>query len=317
MALPNQLPVTIDFGTLPQTGAGYDPQQFADRLGLNGKIFTEQQFALFVTGSTAPTSDVGPWLANGNEWRVWDAGTGMYVPITVDQGSLGYFIGNAAPDPAVYKFWIETTVGGSPLALKTYFSGAWVDVYAATLAGYSTTAALNAAIAATLASANAYTDAAIAAIPPSSGFSSYPAQGVTTGGGQSIAIDGNPYKVALSVAAINPAPAPFDTGNNRYTAPATGIYQMSVSTQFDNDTGTPSGMSVMVEAYVNGSFIGKAMGDIDNTPNPNGAWSPGFSGLVTMNSGDYLELYTTVFDGVNTGNITLAVAQMSVVRVSG
>lgn len=139
--MPNQLPVTIDFGTIPQTGLGYTPQQFADRLGTNGRIFTEQQFALFVTGATAPTSDVGPWAANGNEWRYWDSNVGAYVPFIIPSESLGYYVGNSTPDPNVYTFWIQLDGSGSPLALKTYYSGSWVDVYATTLGTYLTVAA--------------------------------------------------------------------------------------------------------------------------------------------------------------------------------
>lgn len=314
MALPFQLPVTIDFGTLPATGAGYSPQQLADRLSLNGRIFTEQAFALFVTGSTAPTSDVGPWLANGNEWRVWDSGTGAYVPISIDQGSLGYIISSTAPDPTIYHFWIETTVGGSPLALKTYYSGAWVDVYATTLAGYSTTAALTAGLAATLASANAYTDAAIAALPPPTPFAVYPAQGEGSVA-QSILADGTPTKVVIDTAAINPAPAPMDTANSKYVAPATGIYMIAVLSQFDNTTAAAATVEVELEAYINGS---PAIGDFDGTPSPNGGrWSPSFTYMATLNAGDYVELFATISDGVGTGSVDLTAFRFSVWRVNG
>lgn len=149
--MANQLPVTIDFGALPNTGQGYTPQEFADRLGLNGQIFTAQDFALFTTGATAPTSDTGPWAKDGNTWYYWDNVTGTYIPFIIEQSSLGYWIGSVAPDPTVYNFWIETTAGGSPLALKTYYAAAWVDVYATVIGNYPTIAQMNAAIAAAVA----------------------------------------------------------------------------------------------------------------------------------------------------------------------
>jgi hypothetical protein len=340
--MPNQLPVTIDFGTLPANGQGYTPQEFANRLGVNGRIFTEQQFALFTTGVTAPTSDTGPWAANGNSWYYWDNDTGSYVPFIIPQESLRYFVGNTEPDPDIYEFWIQLDGSGSPLALKTYFSGAWVDVYSSAgymtvaafnaaiaaysttaqmntaissaLAPYATTAAMNAAIAAsaasTLASANGYTNSQIAAL------TTYPAQGVSVGT-QTVAIDGVAHKVNLGSAPINPAPAPFDTGNSRYVAPATGIYQVSASTQFDNDTGNAALMEVILGLFKNGVFVGDALGDQDSTPSPNGSrWSPSFSGLVALTAGDYLELFTTVNDGGSGGNITVTVAQLSVNRAS-
>ena len=128
--MANQLPVTVDFGAIPLSATGYSPQQFADRMGLNARVFTEQSFALFTTGSTAPTSDTGPWAKNGNTWYYWDSGTGAYVPFLLDAASLKYSVSNVAPDPTIYLFWIELDGAGSPLALKTYFGGAWVDVYA-------------------------------------------------------------------------------------------------------------------------------------------------------------------------------------------
>jgi hypothetical protein len=72
---------------------------------------------------------------------VWSDVEGGYVPQVIPAASLGYWIGPDTPDNSVYNFWIETDVGGSPLSLRTYYSGAWVDVYATTIAGYLTVAA--------------------------------------------------------------------------------------------------------------------------------------------------------------------------------
>lgn len=308
--MPNQLPVTIDFGTLPATGQGYTPQEFANRLGTNGRIFTEQAFALFVTGSTAPTSDVGPWAANGNTWYYWDSVSGSYVPFLIPQASLKFTVGSVTPDPAIYQFWIETTGPGSPLAVKTYFSGAWVDVYAtklgdyltvaafnATLAGYSTTAQMNAAIASAVGAAT-----------------SYPAQG-TNSAPQSIAVDSAPHKLTLDTGAINPSPAPFNVALYRYIAPAAGIYAVEATSQFDNDTGVSADMEVLLQLYKNGANSG--IGDIDGTPSPNGdRWSPSFGTIISMAANDYLELYVTAQDGVGTNAIDLTTARLSVWRIS-
>lgn len=335
--MANRLPVTLDFGTLPQTGQGYTPQQFANVLGTNGAIFTEQEFALFVTGSTAPTSDVGPWLANGNEWRVWSDDAGAYVPITIAQQSLGYFVGEDEPDPLLYQFWIELAAGGSPLALKTYYSGAWTDVYATTLAGYMTIAAFNTAIAAyaplasptftgtpagptaapgtntTQLATTAYVLAAISGATPTP-FAAYPAQGVADN--QVILVDGNQNQIEFDLDPINPAPSPFDVALFRYIAPADGYYSVAVATQFDNIDGTPASMQVAVSLFKNGVAVGNGMYDLDSTPSPVGArWSPGFSGLVQLAQDDYIEIFVEATDGVNTGSLNLAVSQFSVHRV--
>jgi hypothetical protein len=323
--MPNQLPVTIDFGTLPQTGQGYTPQEFANRLGTNGRIFTEQAFALFVTGSTAPTSDVGPWAANGNSWYYWDSGTGTYVPFIVPPESLKYSVSAVEPDPAIYLFWIKLDGLGSPLGVFTYYSGAWVDVYAAAgyltvaafnaaIASYSTTAQMNTAIgvsaAATLASANAYTDAAVGSIP---GQDNQPAR-ATTDGTQTIPTTGTPTDILFPNADIDPG-SNFNTTTGRYEAPVTGIYQVSVISQFDNDTGTAASMEVTLGLSVDGTPVGP-LGDVDSTPSPNGArWSPGFSGLINLAAGEALGVVAGASDGVGTGVIDVTNIAFSINRV--
>jgi hypothetical protein len=340
-------------GALPPV-VNWTPQQLADAMVARMSLQTQQTFALFVTGSTEPSSNDGPWLKNGTEWWVWSDSAGAYVPITVPAESLGYYVGSVAPDPTTTFFWIETTAGGSPLALKIYYNGAWTDVYAATLASYLTVAAAAAtyltqanAAATYLTQANAastyaplasppltgtptsptaapgtnttqiastaFVTAAIAAIPAPSAFAAYPAQGLVSN--QVIAIDGNGHKIEFNSTAFNPAPAPFDTTNFRYVAPATGYYGVSVSTQFDNVDGTPATMQVLIKLYKNGVALGNQMEDLDSTPSPVGSrWSPGFSGLVQLATNDYLEVFVEMTDGVDTGDMTLSAAQLSVHR---
>lgn len=162
------LPLNIQMSALPPNVL-WTPQQLGDAIAARLAITTQQTFALFVAGTTEPSSNVGPWLKDNETWYVWSDVDGGYVPQTIPAASLGYWIGPDAPDPSVYQFWIETAAGGSPLALKIYYSGGWVDVYATTLASYltiataaatyqtladmanySTTAQMNAAIAAAL-----------------------------------------------------------------------------------------------------------------------------------------------------------------------
>lgn len=332
--MSESLPVTIQMGPLPPNVA-WTPQQLAAAMVARMRLVTAQTFALFVTGSTEPSSNVGPWLKNDSEWWVWSDTAGAYVPITVPSESLGYYIGANAPDPTEINFWIETDIAGSPLALKIYYSGAWVDVYAATFAAYLTTAAAAATYAplaspaltgtptsptaapgtnTTQIASTAFVQAAVGSLPGA--FASYPAQG-SVATPQSIAIDGASHKIAFDAAPINPAPAPFSTVDNRYVAPADGIYAVDFSSQFDNDTGTASGMEVAVGLFKNGVAVNNGMSDRDGTPSPNGGnWTPGFSGLVQMTAGQYLEIFANITDGVGSGNIDVVSAQLSVTRVS-
>lgn len=309
--MASQLPFIFRASPLPSNFKG-TPQMFLDALVARLSAESEVEVAVFVTGSVEPSSNVGPWLKDGTTWYVWDDVTGAYIPQILEQSSLGYIISDTAPDHNVYQFWIETSAG-SPRAVKTWFSGAWVDVYANTLSGYLTITAFDSAISAY--STTAQMNAAIAAAVAAATFPSYPAQGVATA--QTMAIDATAYKLAFTAAPINPSPSPFDTTNRRYIAPSAGVYQVSVATQFDNSTGTPAGMEVSVLLYKNGSFVGNSMADLDNTPSPNGdRWSPGFSGLVSLAANDYLEIFASATDGVDSGNLTVTVAQFSVNRVS-
>lgn len=298
--MATSIPLTFRAAPFPE-GYKADPEQMKNDIVARLYAESTEAISFFAAGSIAPSSNVGPWLKNGVTWYVWSDGLAMYVPQIIESASLGYIAATVAPDPAVYTFWIELNGGGKAIAIKYYSTGAWRDVYEDKFATYSTTAQMNAAIA-----------AAVASIPV---FASYPAQGYAAA--QTVAIDGTAYKVAYTTATINPAPSPFDTTNRRYIAPANGTYNISVSTQFDNDTGVAAGMEVGVGLYKNGVLLGNGMGDIDNTPSPNGdRWSPGFSGLVALVATDYLEIFTFAQDGVNAGNITLTVSQFSVNRVS-
>lgn len=314
--MSTSLPISIVMGALPPQ-VRWTPQQLGDAIAQRLSLVTAGTYALFAAGTTEPASNVGPWF-DGQSWFYWSNVTGDYQPIVLAPESLGYTIGANPPNPLTYSVWVETTAGGSPLAVKIYYSGAWVDVYAATLASYSTVAATAAAITAALASysttaaMNAAIAAAVAAIP---GADFYPAQGIALS--QSISINGTPVKIAFASAPINPSPSPFNTTTYRYVAPAGGTYQVQFSSQFDNNTGTAAGMEVIVGLYKNGASVGSGLGDIDNTPSPNGArWSPGFSGFITLATNDYIEIFAEVSDGVNTGLIDLTVAQFSISRIS-
>lgn len=143
--MSNDLAISIQMGALPPA-VKWTPQQLADAIAARLRLVTSGTYVLIAGGSTEPASDVGPWF-DGQSFFYYSYVTGNYQPIVLSPESLGYWIGPDAPDPTIYNFWIETAVGGSPLALKIYYSGGWVDVYAALIAGYMTVAAFNAAIA--------------------------------------------------------------------------------------------------------------------------------------------------------------------------
>lgn len=77
--MANSLPIQIVMASLPPSVV-WSPQQLGDAIAERLSLVTAQTFALFVTGSTAPLSNVGPWLKDGLTWYVWDANTGTYIP---------------------------------------------------------------------------------------------------------------------------------------------------------------------------------------------------------------------------------------------
>lgn len=304
----SNLPITIQMGALPASGK-WTPQELADLMVARMSLVTAATFALFVTGATEPSSNVGPWLKNGNEWYVWNSSTGDYQPITISQESLGYFIGAVAPNPLIYQFWIETTAGGSPLSVKIFYSGSWVDVYAAQLASYQTIAAFNAAIAnySTTAQMNAAIAAAVG------GINSYPAQ-ANLSVPQSIQVDSAVHIIQLNQALINPS-SNFDITTYRYTATVGGFYFVSASLQVDNNTGVVATMEMILTVYKNG--VATSVGIGANTPSPNGSrWFPAFGGLmISLAPGDYIDLRLTLDDGTNTGAVDVSNSFFSVSKV--
>lgn len=272
-------------------------------------LVTSQSFALFVSGSTEPASNVGPWLRNGTEWFVWSNATGNYQPQTISSASLGYIISSSAPDPLIYSVWIETAISGSPLAVKTYFSGAWVDVYATKLATYQTVAAMSAYY------TSAQTDAAIAAAVGGVSFANYLAQaGLFTP--QLVAVDAAAHLVVWDTAILNPSPSPLNLGTSRYVAPAAGVYAVSWLAQVTNNTGVAATMQAQIKLFKNG--ISTNYGAVDETPTPSGArWFPQLpSTFIPLAVNDYLELWVMLQDGTNTGNCDLEQTYWNVIRVS-
>jgi hypothetical protein len=303
--MADPLPITLDFGTLPLNGAGYTPQELADLLGLNARLFTGQAFALFTTGATAPTSDTGPWAANGNTWYYWDSGTGTYVPFQIAQSSLKYWVGSSTPDPTIYQFWIQLTGPGSPLALKVYYSGAWVDVYATTLAGYqtvaamanySTTVAMNAAIASAV--------SGVTVVAGNSSFSAHPTalQNVVFGGAGNMT-----GVVTLGTEDFDPDGV---FAANTFTVPTTGYYQFNVSASISVSGGAPTQLDIIMSLNVNGS-VTQECNQVDGTYTVNG-------GVFNASACLYLVAGNTVTMGYNITADAACTAEIGITtRLSG
>lgn len=282
--MPNPVQFDISVGALPDN-FDTDPQGMLEAFAARLFISPSVPWSSFVLGAAQPTSDLGPWFKDGKELWVWDDVSATYIPLRLNPASLGYAISNTAPDPNIYKIWIETNVGGSPLAMKIYFGGNWVDVYSAQFANYSTTTAMNAAIAAAVSGASPQT---------------YPAQ-ATQNAAQTIDVD-NTYKlIVLDNAQINPAPAPFITASSRYVAPVNGVYKFSAIVQIDNISATLATLETIVAVFKNGVVELGTQGSLTNLAGSR--QHANFSGMVQLNATDYIDIRIKADDGVNTGDV--------------
>lgn len=298
--MANQIPLNFRAAPLDEGFVG-NLQQFADELVSRLYAESTDSIAFFAAGSVAPTSNVGPWWKNDEEWYKWDTVTGAYVPQSIGQAALKWIASASAPDQTIYTFWIELDGAGKAIDIKYYSGGAWKDIYEDKFATYSTTAQMNAAIAAAIGGQQTYAALAF---------------GATTPYAQSIPVDAAYHKLELDGVHFDPSGV-FNIAASRFVAPAAGVYHLDVGTQFDNDTGTAATMEVIISLYKNGIASGEGIGDADSTPSPNGSrWTPQFSGLITLAQNDFLEVWVVASDGVNSGNINMSALDFSIYRVS-
>jgi hypothetical protein len=133
--MANSIPLTFRAAPFPE-GYVAGPEQMKNDLVARLYAESTESISFFASGSVAPSSNVGPWLKNGEEWYVWSSTLAMYVPQVIGSESLGYVAQLAAPDPTIYTFWIELNGSGKAIAIKYYSGGAWKDVYEDKFAAY-------------------------------------------------------------------------------------------------------------------------------------------------------------------------------------
>lgn len=281
-------------------GYAADPNKFAEDFANRLRGFSSSPTALIASGTVLPTSDVGPFYKEDTrEWYGWDAGSGTYVAQGIPDASLGYIAQiSPGPDQAIYTFWIELDGTGKAKSIRYYSGGAWKDVYEDKFATYSTTAQMNAAISAAIGG---------------SSTSVYPAY--ASASSKSVTADNTPVKIEFDTAIINPSGA-WNTTNFEYTAPATGVYEVSARAQIDNDDATASGMEITMGIYVNN--VSQPGGGGTSVASPPGArWYPVIPGqFVSLAENDVLDIRLAANDGVGTGDVTISVASVSIKKIA-
>lgn len=309
--MPNPVQFDVTAGALPE-GLSTDPQgllqAFADSLSITPTV----PWSSFVVGAAQPTSDVGPWFKNGKELWVWDTVAATYVPFTatsttdVNGGvlfpTLRYAVSPLAPDPVKFSFWIVLDLTGKAIDIRHYSTGAWRSVFEDTLAGiqsqfagiaanYSTTAQMNTAI------TNAVNAARV----------TYPVRvtGVTT---QTVPVNTTPVKINFSSASFDPDGV-YNATTVRYVAPVAGVYMVSADLQVDNVSGAAASMEMHVNVMVNDGLAASAGNSVASPPGAR--WYPQITTLVNLAAGQWVTIALTLNDGVNTGDVAVAVGNSS------
>lgn len=81
--MANQLPVSFTISPVSATYKG-KVNNLIEHIQNTLRISTGEQYVIITSGSVAPSSDIGPWMKDGNKLYVWNSGSGSYVPATVE-----------------------------------------------------------------------------------------------------------------------------------------------------------------------------------------------------------------------------------------
>lgn len=102
-------------GALPEGFCPVSMQELGE--AIVGRIIasTGQNFSTFVVGPNAPTSNIGPWLKNCEEWFVWSDESSSYVPIRkggFDEEQLMSSSGTFVVPAFIYQLRVSAWGGG-------------------------------------------------------------------------------------------------------------------------------------------------------------------------------------------------------------
>jgi len=290
------IPVSFRVAPFPDN-ADYTPQEFADALVARLSIESPTTISFFVSGPTAPTSNVGPWLKNGVTWYVWDTPTASYVPQVIESQSLRYIFQNGAPDHNFYTFWGSLNGTGKAQSIQYFWNGDWHDVYEDTFALYTKTVDMNTAI---------DNKIATALVPYSTTIQMNTAiqaavQGVAFGKGAFQVVMGSSQHQAIAVSDSGTITPIFNVvaadpdgcfSGNKYTCPANGYYIFNVILQVNADDSNTTDLGTICNILKNAG-VGIAGNVLQSQADPSAAMAQAVTvGPVLMNIGD--QVYVTL-----------------------
>lgn len=119
--------LVIQRSVLPPTFKGTPDELFQSILA-RLKIVSPSGTFGFVIGGEEPTSNVGPWLKDGNQWWVWDIELKSYVPQDISQSEIKWFqIGSSVPNSSIPPVWLQMDAEGNPVGWNLFDGAVWIE----------------------------------------------------------------------------------------------------------------------------------------------------------------------------------------------
>jgi hypothetical protein len=142
----NDTNLIILMGQIPASFRG-SPQALANLMIKRMKIVSPSGANFIFVGDTEPTSDVGPWLKDGNKWYVFDDELKRYVPQDISDSETDWFqTGKNPPPTADPPVWLKTDRDataedpsiGNPISWHVHNGSNWVPFSGIVLSGPTT-----------------------------------------------------------------------------------------------------------------------------------------------------------------------------------
>jgi hypothetical protein len=130
----NRTNLLIQMAQLPAT-LRVTPDQLASEMVRRMQIVSPSGTYSIFGGDVEPSSNMGPWLKDGDKWYVWDDAVKRYVPQNLTDSETTWFhIGNSTPTTSTPPVWLRTTADysvnaptyGQPLSWYLWNGTLWV-----------------------------------------------------------------------------------------------------------------------------------------------------------------------------------------------
>lgn len=105
----NRTNLLIQMAPIPATFEG-TPAQLGAEMVRRMQIVSPSGTNFIYVGDNEPTSNVGPWLKDGNKWYVWDDEVKRYVALDISDSETRWFhMGASTPSNSTPPVWLRTT----------------------------------------------------------------------------------------------------------------------------------------------------------------------------------------------------------------